>query len=131
MATTGSDKQLACARKLLGVLQREHAALLSGDLEQIEQIVQEKQLAVAELESLGRREDEHGSNAVQTANPQLQTIAAECARQNDINGGMVEASLRHTQNVLAILQGQSPEAGLYSRTGTTLGTTRPRPLTSA
>ena len=130
MTTPGSDKQLACTQALLAILQREHAALLSGDLEQIEQIVQEKRMAVAELESLGKDQG-RGGNAVQATSPQLQVIAAQCARQNEINGGMVEASLRHAQHVLAILQGQSPEAGLYSRAGTTLGTSRPRPLTSA
>jgi flagellar biosynthesis/type III secretory pathway chaperone len=128
MTILDPEKQLTCTRALLAILQREHAALMSGDLEQIEQIVQEKRLAIAELESLGQG---RGRNAVLATSPQLQTIATECARQNEINGGMVEASLRHTQHVLAILQGQSPEAGLYSRTGTTLGTSRPRPLTSA
>jgi len=128
MTTLDSKNQLSCAQALLAVLQREHAALLSGDLEQIELIVQEKRLAVAELESFGRERD---GNGVQAISPQLQTIATECARQNEINGGMVEASLRHTQHVLAILQGQSPEAGLYSRAGTTLGTASPRPLSRA
>jgi len=128
MTMLNTEKQFACTQALLAILQREYAALLSGDLEQIEQIVQEKRLAVAELESLGQGRD---NNAVHTANPQLQTVAAECVRQNEINGGMVEASLRHTQHVLAILKGQSPEAGLYSRAGTALSTSRPRPLTSA
>ncbi len=128
--TQGSEKQIVCTQALLTILQREHAALLSGDLEQIEQIVQEKRLAVAELESLGQ-DLGHGRNTAPAISPQLQTIAAQCARQNQINGGMVEASLRHTQHVLAILHGQSPEAGLYSRAGTTLNTARPRPLTSA
>jgi len=124
------EKQLACTEALLAILKREHAALLCGDLELIERIVQEKRMAIAELESLGR-DPARGGNSARVASPQLQTMAAECARQNEINGGMVEASLRHTQHVLAILQGQPPEAGLYSRAGTTLGTSRPRPLTRA
>ena len=128
MTTLSAEKQLACTRALLSILQREHTALLSGDLEQIELIVQEKRLAVAELESLGLGRDH---NAVPTIHPQLRTIAAECVRLNEINGGMVEASLRHTQHVLAILKGQSSEAGLYSRAGTALNTSHPRPLTSA
>ena len=130
MATPGPEKQLACTQALLAILQREHAALLSGDLELIEQIVQEKRAAVSELESLGRTEH-HSGNAVHATNPRLQAIAIECVRQNDINGGMVEAGLRHTQHVLAILQGQSPEAGLYSRAGATLHLSSARPLTSA
>ena len=130
MAILNPEKQLACTQALLAILQREHAALLSGDLEQIELIVQEKRLAVAELEPLGRSQ-ERGSNSAQAINPQLQIVATACARQNEINGGMVEASLRHTQHVIAILQGQSPEAGLYSRAGSPLRTSRPRPLTSA
>jgi flagellar biosynthesis/type III secretory pathway chaperone len=128
MTTPDTEKKLACAQALLVILQREHAALLSGDLEQIELIVQEKRLAVASLESLGQERDK---DTVHTTNPQLQSIAADCVRLNEINGGMVEASLRHTQHVLAILKGQSQEADLYSRAGTTLNTSRPRPLTSA
>jgi flagellar biosynthesis/type III secretory pathway chaperone len=130
MTTLALDKQISCTQALLTSLQREHAALLSGDLEQIEQIVQEKRIAIAEIESFSRtlRLDSH---AVHAKNPHLQAIAAECARQNEINGGMVEASLRHTQHVLAILHGQSPEAGLYSRAGATLNPSSTRPLTSA
>ena len=130
MTTSNTEKQLACTQALLAILQREHVALLSGDLEQIELIVQEKRLAVAELESIDKS-PEYDSNSRQIANPQLKGIATACARQNEINGGMVEASLRHTQHVLAILQGQSPEASLYSRAGNTLHTSRARPLTSA
>ena len=130
MTTLAPDNQLACTQALLAILQREHTALLSGDLEQIEQIVQEKRMAVAELESLGRAQ-ERGRNTMPVSNPQLQSLAAECVRQNEINGGMVEAGLRHTQHVLAILHGQSPEAGLYSRAGTTFSTSPARPLTRA
>jgi flagellar biosynthesis/type III secretory pathway chaperone len=130
MTTLVLDQQLACTQTLLAILQREYAALLSGDLEQIEQIVQEKRMAVAELESLSRTQHLDG-NAVSAINPRLQAVAAECARQNEINGGMVEASLRHTQHVLAILYGQAPEAGLYSRAGAALNASPTRPLTSA
>jgi flagellar biosynthesis/type III secretory pathway chaperone len=130
MTILGPEKQLACTQALLAILQREHAALLSGDLEQIEQIVQEKRTAVSELESLSRIQH-HSSNAVHATDPRLQSIAAECVRQNEINGGMVEAGLRHTQHVLAILHGQSPEAGLYSRAGATLHLSSTRPPTSA
>jgi flagellar biosynthesis/type III secretory pathway chaperone len=124
MTTMALDQQISSTQALLTILQREHAALLAGNLELIEQIVQEKRMAIAEIESLGH-------NAGQVNNPRLQRIAAECARQNEINGGMVEASLRHTQHVLAILHGQSPEAGLYSRAGATLNPSPSRPLTSA
>jgi flagellar biosynthesis/type III secretory pathway chaperone len=111
MTTPDSEKQLACTQALLAILQ-------------------EKRLAVAELESIGLGQG-RGRDAMPATSPQLRTLAAECARQNEVNGGMVEAGLRHTQHVLAILHGQSPEAGLYSRAGTSLGTSRPRPLTSA
>lgn len=130
MTIPSPEKQLACTQALLAILQREHAALLSGDLEQIEQIVQEKRMAVGELESLGRIQH-NNSNAVHASDPRLQGIAAECVRQNEINGGMVEAGLRHTQHVLAILHGQSSEASLYSRAGATLHLSSARPPTSA
>lgn len=125
-----SDRQFASAQALLAVLQREYSALLAGDFAIIEQIVQEKRLAIAELEAIGQLQ----ATEVQ-AKPHmisgLQALAAECARQNDINGGIVEASLRHTQHVLTILHGQSPDSGLYSRAGATLHPSATRPLTSA
>jgi flagellar biosynthesis/type III secretory pathway chaperone len=130
MTTPVLDKQLAGTQALLTILQREYAALLSGNLEQIELIVQEKRMAVAELESLSQTQP-HASHVVPATNPRLKAVAAECVRQNEINGGMVEASLRHTQHVLAILHGQPPEAGLYSRAGAALNASPTRPLTSA
>jgi flagellar biosynthesis/type III secretory pathway chaperone len=130
MTTLPPDQHLACTEALLAILQREHSALLSGNLEQIEQIVQEKRAAVAELESLGRFRN-LSNNGVHATDPRLQTVAAACVRQNEINGGMVEAGLRHTQHVLAFLHGQSPEASVYSRAGATLNLSSARPLTSA
>ncbi len=118
-----TDPQIAAAENLLGILQREHQALLTGDLPGIEAIVPEKRAATARLESLTH----------ETANPlRLQELAIACRRQNEINGGMVAVGLQHTQRLLSLLRGQTPAEGLYTRHGQAAGSdSSQRPLASA
>lgn len=129
MPTPVTEEHLTRTRALLNILQREHAALLAGDLEQIEAIVQAKQAAIAQLEAL-TREVAHAMSGGEQRH-QLEALAIECRRQNEINGGMVEASLRHTQRMLSILRGQNLENDLYSRAGNALPGNHARPLAKA
>ena len=129
MPTPVTEEHLTRTRELLGILQREHAALLAGDLEQIETVVQAKQTAIAQLEALAR--DVAHATPGSEHRQQLEALTIECRRQNEINGGMVEASLRHTQRVLSILRGQNLENDLYSRAGNTLPGNHARPLAKA
>lgn len=130
-----TDTHIAEAERLLAILQREHQALLHADLEQIEAIVREKQIAAQQFEAVTRFLQGQ-SLADVTGSPErarrLAELAVACRRQNEINGAMVAAGLRHTQQVLSLLKGQTPGEGLYSRAGgTSPGTATGRPLASA
>ena len=130
-----TDQHIAQAEQLLTVLQREHQALVRGDLPAIEALVCEKQQAVLKLDAEAN-DLQRQPGAAPDTNPErtqrFADIAGECRRQNEINGGMVAASLRHVQQVLALLQGQTPGDALYSRAGAPAsGTTVGRPLASA
>ena len=129
MPTTLTEEHLARTRELLAILQREHAALLAGDLEQIEAVVQAKQAAIGKLETVTRDVAQAAPGSEHRR--QLEALAVECRRQNEINGGMVEASLRHTQRVLTLLRGQALDNDLYSRAGNALPGDHARPLAKA
>lgn len=120
-----ADPQSA-AEALLALLKREHEALLAGDLERIEAIVPEKHTLAARLDGMVR-----GLAIDPVRDARLHELALACRRQNDINGGMVAAGLRHTQHLLALLRGQSPDRGLYTRAGQTEVDSSARPLASA
>lgn len=115
-------------RNLLAVLQREHVALLSGDADEIEHSTRDKQLALARFQNLAPADDSmnlHGSQ-------DFLALAGECRRQNEINGGMLAAGLRHTTYVLALLRGQSLETHLYTPRGSnTASPSNGQPIASA
>ena len=129
-----TDQHIAQAEQLLAILKREHEALVHGDLPAIEGLVHEKQCAVLEMDALARclspaaaAADTHPERT-----QRFTTIAGECRHQNEINGGMVAASLRHVQQVLSLLQGRTPGDELYSRAGAPApGAPGGRPLASA
>lgn len=105
---TGDD--IARAEQLLAILRREHAALLAGDLGELDAAVAAKRQAAAQFE--------HRTGAAGAAgNSRLAALLGECARQNAINGGMVESGLRHIRAVLGILRGGPAGAEVYTRTG--------------
>lgn len=101
------------AEELLAVLRREHAALLSGDLAELDQAVRAKRAAAGHFEELAR-------TAATDSSPyrvRLAELATECRRQNEINGGIVESGLRHVRAVIGVLRGGRDDHGLYTRRG--------------
>lgn len=107
----------ACAEALLGILQREYAALLAGEAGTIEQIAAEKHCAVTIIESLSQNLALQPGALPEAARERFLCLTAECRRQNDINGGMVAASLRHLQQFIALLHGRDPHNSVYQRAG--------------
>jgi flagellar biosynthesis/type III secretory pathway chaperone len=121
----------ACAESLLAILRREHAALLAGEAEAIEQIAAEKHRAVATIESLSREFALETDALPAAARERFLTLTAECRRQNDINGSMVAASLRHLQQFIALVHGHNPQASIYQRGGQSQTDFGTRPLAKA
>lgn len=114
-----TDNDLARAEELLAILRREQEALRAGNVEQLEQLVGAKRAAVGHFERLTAASalKNSGSPEDTARRTRLAALAAECRRQNDINGGMVEAGLRHVRGVLGVLRGQDPDNGVYTRHG--------------
>lgn len=122
------DAQLDDLRQLLTALQREHAALLSGDAEAIEQSTCAKQLALARFQHPAPAD----STAKVRGSQEFLALAGECRRLNEINGGMLAAGLRHTTQVLALLSGQALETNLYNPRGSsTASLSNGQPIASA
>ena len=131
-----TDQHITQAEQLLTILKREHEALVRGDLPAIETLVREKQQAVVDLDAVAnslRRQPDAAPDADPERAQRFTAVANQCRHQNEINGGMVAASLRHVQQMLALLQGQVPGDELYSRAGAPASgaTTVGRPLASA
>ncbi len=120
-----------CAEALLGILRREHAALLAGVAETIQQIAAEKQQAVSVMESLSERLVRQPDALTTETRAHFLAVAAECRRQNDINGSMVAASLRHLQQFIALMHGHNPQTSVYERAGQSQLDFGTRPLAKA
>jgi flagellar biosynthesis/type III secretory pathway chaperone len=129
-----TDIDIARTEELLAILRREHEALRAGNVEQLEELVRAKRAAVSHFEQLTATSalQDTGSPADAARRTRLAALAAECRRQNDINGGMVEAGLRHVRGVLGVLRGQGPDTGVYTRHGdSTASDFSSRPLAKA
>ena len=127
-----SEQDIARARELLAILQREHTALLGGDLEALDQAVRAKRAAAGHFEQLVRAAAAGGPGHDRTYDARLADLATECRRQNEINGGIVESGLRHVRSVIGLLRGRPGDPGLYTRQGeNTASDGSSRPLAKA
>lgn len=126
--TNATNHPVACAEALLVILQREHAALLAGETETLEQLTAEKQRAVTIIESLSEGLALRPESLATDEREQFLSVTAECRRQNDINGSMVAASLRHLQQFIALVHGHNPQNSVYQRAGQALVDFGSRPL---
>lgn len=128
---THTPDPTSCAETLLAILRREHAALLAGETDAIEQIAAEKHRAVTVIESMTRDLTLKAESMPATAHERFLALTAECRRQNDINGSMVAASLRHLQQFIALLHGHDMQNSVYQRAGQSQTDFGSRPLAKA
>ncbi len=119
---------LESARRLLDVLEREHAALARGDAPALSDCVSEKNRLLAEIEGFGRagpapEERSFGVESpardpeTQRSRQNLRALLEQCAQRNRVNGRIIELSRQRTQRALAILRGQAA-ADIYGPGGT-------------
>ena len=148
------ERVIADAMRLLAVLQHEHTLLSGRDPTAIEQATQEKQHFLAQLDASGQAHNAALRAAGYTEHTQslqdwleqldkctgsqltplwqrLESLLTACHRQNQLNGGVIEISRRHTQRALSILHGKPEETELYSPGGATSGTGFSRTLARA
>lgn len=148
------ERVIADAMRLLAVLQHEHTLLSGRDASAIERTAEEKQHFLAQLDASGqahsaalraagyaehtqsmqdwlRQLDQHTGSQLTPLWQRLESLLTACRQQNQINGGIIEISRRHTQRALGILHGKSEETELYSPGGATCGTGFSRTLARA
>lgn len=157
MATTSQQrvleilrKEVDCAGELLDVLHREQEALGQRDADTVEGVVTEKQAVIGRLEELqgerlglmdegGYTRDSEGMAALVVAAPEALSADLDnawqdfeerlqrCQEQNQVNGQVLESSIRQTRQALSILVGGgATESGLYNRDGAKTGPTGTR-----
>ena len=136
-------QQLTQLQNMLSILQQEHKALESNNVEAFEKAVQKKQTQVKVLEniepqlavitksmggklsksSIDTYIDQASTGAtrerIQDLWKQVQTILAQSNEQNQINNRILYASQTNLQQVLSILHGstESPQTQPYGSSG--------------
>lgn len=129
-----------CAGRLQSILQSEAEALVTRNLDALEQLVGEKHQLMQRFEQLdcdkhqllkshGYGVDQAGIEAciawcdatgqLLRGWKSLMERVSHCQQLNRVNGVTLDASRRHAQHALNILRGQSPLPDLYSPAGMT------------
>lgn len=133
------EAESTLGEQLLSLLQRETTVLEQRDTEALVALTEEKQqlLQVLEekaaqrsrfLQADGLSQDKAGFEQLleRLGNPptslhlweKLHGLLEQCQRQNQLNGRLLEAGRRHSQQALSLLLGgQDPNAGLYDQKG--------------
>lgn len=134
------QSELSHSTRLAQLLQQEREALKSADLDQINQLLQQKQPLIMQLEQLGRQRDgllksvgfpagksgleafianqgEQDSARLNRLLAQLRDTALQCREHNQINGGIVNVNRQYLVRALSILRGREPETAAYGPGG--------------
>lgn len=132
------DTHAAC--ELLKLLNQESDVLKQRDHEALQVLINEKSDHIALLEahaaernallkSLELPADSQGWLAFLQADPQLAPLKSgydslnitltQCRERNEINGKLIGRSQQTLRKLLDLVKGQSPNADLYTATGTT------------
>lgn len=138
------ERVIADAMRLLAVLKHEHSLLSGRDATAIERVAEEKQHYLTQLDASGQAHaaalhaagytertqsmqdwlkqfDKRTGSRLTPLWQQLESLLTACQQQNQLNGGVIEISRRHTQRALSILLGKPEETELYSPGGATHG----------
>ena len=145
-------REIGAVTRLLQSLDREYAALAEQQPDALEQVVQNKQLEISQLERITKQREQlmqrmnlhadAGTDSQKLFNNngylaslwrQLASLAEQCRHKNRINGGVVDAMARQSQQALQVLRGVAPEyasaSGLYDQSGRTANASVKRSLT--
>jgi len=130
-------------QQLFMALSKEHKILSENDIQSVQTIAEEKILLMEHLEDLNKERrallETAGLDITSTGisdffqssksprAPQMKALWEEisafsnkCEKQNNINGIVIEANKRHTENALSILQGKQQKTELYSKKGASI-----------
>lgn len=139
--------EIEALQSFLLILQSEHRALTEGKIDKLtefsrlksEQAIQLSQLSASHPLTRGdystpsrdltesiRSMDSDGQHDLLKLWEKLMDLAKQAKYQNQLNGAMIEAQMKHNQQALAILQEAAKQSSLYGPDGhaQTLGTGR-------
>lgn len=147
---TAIKSELETLQALHLLLQQEHSALIQGDVDLLLKLVPRKNELLEQLSSLSNTRSRDffatghentpagmeawlkncGADGQTRENwNKLITLAREADQLNRDNGILIETSLRHNQQALAVLQAAAnPGTGLYGRNGQISGIATGRPI---
>lgn len=141
-------------QQLLNALNNEHKALSENDHKSLHEISEEKILLMEHLEDLNKERrvilenaglditstgiEDFFQNTTSAKAPHMKALWAEvskvtrqCDKQNNINGIIIEANKRHTENAISILQGKQQNTELYSKNGESIKSSHKQTLIRA
>jgi flagellar biosynthesis/type III secretory pathway chaperone len=132
------SQEVSAMAELAGLLDREHALLVSNDVDALEGVMEERQACVGKLlraeeerralcRAHGRETDAAGVEKLMAwCDPRgtLKARWAECAQGatrcrdlNDRNGALVTARMKRVESLLTVLTGQKQEVPTYGPKG--------------
>lgn len=130
--------EIEALQNFLLILQSEHKALTEGNIDKLtefsrlksEQAVQLSQLSAGHPPALSdagpsvrditesiRKMDPDGKHDLMRFWEKLMDLAKQARYQNQLNGAMIEAQMKHNQQALAILQEAARQSSLYGPDG--------------
>jgi flagellar biosynthesis/type III secretory pathway chaperone len=133
-------REVDCLGRLLAILEREHAALTTDDIEQLERVTLDKNAGMAEQAELAMQRGRLLANAgYDSSNTGLQAFIAastdaaplnqaleslgdlsgQCQHYNRENGRIIVQKQQHTRNALNILRQNDAASPTYSLRGLT------------
>jgi flagella synthesis protein FlgN len=139
------SQEVSSLTELAGLLDREHALLVANDVDTLEAVMEERQVAVGTLlraeeerralcRMHGREPDAKGIEQLMAWCDPRGTLksswqdcangATRCRELNDRNGALVIARMKRVENLLTVLTGQPKEAPTYGPKGAYGGPTR-------
>lgn len=136
------DEHIACAQTLLQVLAEEHAAVLDGKPETLEQVAARKGGIVSRMQQLsqtlaalsgpGRSPEQlMRGTGLQQRWQTLMTLAARCQKDNLANGALLEAKQSQVRWALGHMLGTASAPSTYGRSGIDHGSGLRRVIASA
>lgn len=148
------EQTVADLKRFIAVIATERSTLISGDIDRLPAIAEEKSVLATRIASLEAQRDAAlgaagfgaGRKGIDTwlvSNPATASrsprnvckvyldLAIEAKRENEINGKLIAAGLQQNQQALAALLGEEADAGTYGADGQRKTGSGPRPLGSA
>jgi flagellar biosynthesis/type III secretory pathway chaperone len=110
---TYAKQDLQVCRDFALLLDEEHAALLSNDIQQLQKLVRRKQQQICLLEDVATR----SANAPDAPRNLLTTVVRDCRDRNARNGALLRFRSVFAKQALMLVLGNHTDVSLYAADG--------------